>query len=228
MFNVSSLHAYAAFVQGRFSCSRHENSVVDGSGRIMKPRPWARHSIIVCSRPVHRERLRPWQRLHPRSYCARMPRTRSRRRRNVVRGNIIPPSHDGDNRDSGQRTVQDEAARRAEAEAIYHQFRIHAGAPIIWPPHRAAEHQQQMAFLWSQMDQRWGESRYMFICAVFAPHLIHRWLPHFAIAIIFFSATEITIWENINASALLTCSLRLFQPMSSGESSHFVLWINKG
>ena len=42
---------------------------------------------------------------------------------------------------------------RAAAEA-YRQYRNMASAPIIWPLDLAKQQEQQLAFLWSQMDPR--------------------------------------------------------------------------
>lgn len=46
-----------------------------------------------------------------------------------------------------------EAHRQAAVEA-YRQYRLLASAPIIWPPAQAEQQQQQLAFLWAQIDPR--------------------------------------------------------------------------
>ena len=68
--------------------------------------------------------------------------------------NIIPSYHH--NFDNGNiQIIRDEEARarRVAAEA-YRQYRILSRAPIIWPPLRAEQQRQQLAFLWEQIDPR--------------------------------------------------------------------------
>lgn len=66
------------------------------------------------------------------------------------RSHIIPHNP----RQSVRSAQHEEEARRADALESYRQYRLMASAPIIWPPSLARQQQQQLAFLWEQLDPR--------------------------------------------------------------------------
>ena len=63
----------------------------------------------------------------------------------------IIPSHTSSLGNHVARRNEAEDARRAAADA-HRQYCALASAPIIWPPALAEQQQQQLAFLWSQID----------------------------------------------------------------------------